>query len=316
MNGYRTAKDKLRILTVAAAACLLASLLFILQAAGQGEEFNWDQKFSYPAYVYHVTKTHTYSGSFDRDMYLCNRNTPDAKGQVHDSEGHYEVTMVAGPLHTPREICKTYSRLDPAKGRPPGKWAGVTFNCGALTAGKPAAAEKPVAESSLGERVKSAAENAAKGAGPGVVVVALVNGIRVLPPLLVLPAKNGRRRRKKKYTLDVRTEGHRTRLVTNGEDRLWIYGQVRCSESEINTESLTRGLSFNTQGLDAEWLVLGEPRLSRGFKAVQVRARPPTEEATLKSFKALVVVSTTIEGTRIEAPVELVLEPELVMEFF
>jgi hypothetical protein len=98
------------------------------------EEFDWDQTLPYPAYIYHVTKTHTYSGSFDRDMYLCHKaEKPDANGQIHDSLGHYEASKVAGPLTTPRAICEAYKGLDPAKGRPPGGWAGVNFNCGAYS---------------------------------------------------------------------------------------------------------------------------------------------------------------------------------------
>jgi len=98
------------------------------------EEFDWGQTLPYAAYIYHVTKTYTYSGSFDRDMYLCHKaEKPDANGQIHDSLGHYQASKVAGPLTTPKAICEAYSGLDPAKGRAPGGWAGVNFNCGAYS---------------------------------------------------------------------------------------------------------------------------------------------------------------------------------------
>jgi hypothetical protein len=98
------------------------------------EEFDWGQTLPYAAYIYHVTKTHTYSGSFDRDMYLCHKAAnPDANGQIHDRLGHYQASRVAGPLTTPRAICEAYRGLDPAKGRAPGGWAGVNFNCGAYS---------------------------------------------------------------------------------------------------------------------------------------------------------------------------------------
>ena len=61
------------------------------------EEFDWGQTLPYPAYIYHVTKTHTYSGSFDRDMYLCHKaEKPDANGQIHDSLGHYQASKWPG----------------------------------------------------------------------------------------------------------------------------------------------------------------------------------------------------------------------------
>ena len=98
-------------------------------------EFNWNKLFPKEAYayLYHVTKTHTYSGSFDRDMYMIHKaEKPDANGQIHDSQGHYEVSgPPIGPLTTPKAICEAYSGIDPTKGRAPGGWAGVTFNCDA-----------------------------------------------------------------------------------------------------------------------------------------------------------------------------------------
>jgi len=311
MNDYRTARCALRIFTAAAAVCLLTSLVFILQAAGQEKEFNWNQRFSHPAYVYHVTKTHTYSVTNNNDdRYLWHSKTPDSKGWVRDGLGNYKVSTVAGPLHTPRAICEAFEKLDHTKKngeRPPESWAGVAFNCKELTAGKPAAAGKPESESSLGERVRSAAENAAKGAGPGVVVVALVNGIRVLPPLLIRPAKNGRRRKKKKYTLDVRTEDGRTEIYCDGEDLLWIFAKVSCNKPSINTSSITSTINFSVSGPNSDWLDLGKPQYRKGYRAIPARAWPPSPESLLDPGNPTVMVSVKIENHPFQVPVDLTL---------
>lgn len=119
----------------------------------------------------------------------------------------------------------------------------------------------------------------------------------------------------KEYELDIRTQDDRTSLNADGEDILWVYAQVRCNKPEVNTEALTAGLTFTAEGTDAKWLSLGLPQRSNGFKTVPVRAWPPSQDAQLIEGKAVVMVSTFLEGNRVNGPVKLDLEPKYVMEF-
>ncbi|MBF6650993.1 hypothetical protein [Methylobacter sp. BlB1] len=126
-------------------------------------------------------------------------------------------------------------------------------------------------------------------------------------------ARKGRKKREeepKEYELDIRTQDDRTNLTTDGEDLLWVYAQVRCNKPEVNTEALTSGLAFTAEGTDSKWLLLGAPQSTNGFKAVPVRAWPPSEDAQLAEGEAKVTVSAVIETKRISGPVTIRLEDE------
>jgi hypothetical protein len=129
--------------------------------------------------------------------------------------------------------------------------------------------------------------------------------------------KGGRKEEKepKEYELDVRTQDDRTSLNIDGEDLLWVYGQVRCNKPETNTEAMTAGLTFIPQGPDAKWLQIGASQKINGFKTVPVRAWPPLENAQLAEGKVIVAVSAIIEGYPISGSVQLELGQSYVMEF-
>jgi hypothetical protein len=156
------------------------------------------------------------------------------------------------------------------------------------------------------------------GTAAGAIVTVLVNGAAIAETILHPSGEQGQEEEEqeeeeeeeepRRYTLDIRTEEERTTLEADGEDTLWIYGQVRCDDPEVDTEGLTQSLSFRPQGPNTAWFVAGEPQMSEGFKAVQFRARPPIPDAELASGQDQVLVSTTIEGTPVSGPVLLSLE--------
>jgi hypothetical protein len=157
-----------------------------------------------------------------------------------------------------------------------------------------------------------------------VIASVLVNGSEIIRTILrppsvdsvqpPAPPTNGEQKeaeKPKQYTLDIRTQDQRTTLIADGEDIVWIYGQVLCDDPNIDTGTITRGLSFAADGPNASWLVLGEPEMVGGFKVTMVRAWPPTEEAVLEDDGAMVVASASIEGNQVGGPVQLTLEDSL-----
>jgi hypothetical protein len=117
-----------------------------------------------------------------------------------------------------------------------------------------------------------------------------------------------------KYYLDIRTENQRTQLATDGKDQLWIFGQVQCTDPEVDAGSLTGALSFIAGGPDSAWLVLGPPTMTGGYKAVLVRAQQPAPEADLAEGSAFVRVGVTMEGKVVSGEVQLSLLPQLRLE--
>jgi len=312
MRAKRTAVRIFGSISAAAALCAL-SITLCVSPAGGNEKFNWDQTLSRPAYVYHSTWVSTYSINQADDKYLWHTGTPDKKGVLHDSMGHYKVTKVAGPLHTPRAICKTWEGLDHSKmngAYPPGGWAGVSFNCKALAGGKPPSESS--SEESITSAAGSAAANAVKGAGAGAAVVALVNGIPVLSMLLGGDGSKNRRRRKRKYTLDIKVQDgqgvKRTNISADDEDFIWIYARVKCDDPKVNTSLMTRTLAFLKEGPASEWLVISHPRMTYGCKVVAVKAKPPFPDAELTINEAIVAVIASMEGQQVRGPVDITLE--------
>jgi len=155
----------------------------------------------------------------------------------------------------------------------------------------------------------------------GATVVILVNGTSIGETILGRDkgdddqGENEDEEDPPRYSMELSTEGSRTELKADGEDTLWIYGRVTCDKPEIDTGSITAGMSFSAQGPSGDWLILGPPRMSGGSKAVRVQARPPYEGAELQSSDATVVISAIIEGEEINGPVDLSLsEGDLELE--
>lgn len=144
--------------------------------------------------------------------------------------------------------------------------------------------------------------------GAGTIITILVNGATVAQSFG--PSREGEEGDEEppRYTLDIRTDGMRTTLLADGEETLWLYAQVRCDKPEVDTASLTAGLRFVAVGPNSDWLLLGPSQPSGGFKAVPVRARPPSPTAQLLDPTATVAVSGLIEGELAQGPVELTLE--------
>lgn len=149
------------------------------------------------------------------------------------------------------------------------------------------------------------------GTAIGTIVTVLVNGV-VIAQTILSPAQGGDQPgdddERTEYSLDIRTQDQRTVLAADGVDVVWVYGQVRCSDPKVDTASLTRGLRFVADGPNAAWLTVGASQMSGGFKAVPVRASPPTAEAEPDGDSATITVSAMIEGRLIGGPVALVLD--------
>ncbi len=149
-------------------------------------------------------------------------------------------------------------------------------------------------------------------AGVATIVTVLVNGVSI--SRTVFPPREGggdggdEEEDDTEYTLDLRTQDMRTTLATDGVDSLWVYGQVRCNKPEVNTQALTSSLDFARQGPNAEWLILGPPMMSGGFKAVELHARPPFESAQPDPGDPSVLVSVAIEGRLVYGPLAITLD--------
>ena len=127
--------------------------------------------------------------------------------------------------------------------------------------------------------------------------------------------EEGEAEEEKKYFLDIVTQNQRTTIAANGKDQLWIFGQVTCTDPEVDTSGLTRSLGFTPGGPNAEWLSLGDMQMSGDSKAVCVTASPPAPEASLQEGGVFVRVGTMIEGKPVSGDVQLELVPELILEF-
>lgn len=118
------------------------------------------------------------------------------------------------------------------------------------------------------------------------------------------------------YTLDVRTEGERTTLAADGDDRIWVYGQLSCDKPAVDCAALTRALSFTFGGAQAGWMSIKSEQFTDGFKAVQLVATPPTPETEVPPDATVVVTVSgrTADGDQVQVPVNLRLEEGLKME--
>jgi hypothetical protein len=154
------------------------------------------------------------------------------------------------------------------------------------------------------------------------VISALVNGAlvfqRVTPPpvtaaVAATRGDDGPAEEPARYTMDVRTEGERTSIRADGDDRLWVYAKLTCSKPAVSSASLTNGIALSFAGEHARWMRGEQTQLTGGFKAFQLAARPPSPDAELPDDAAVTVTvsGSTAEGEPIDVPVELELEGEL-----
>jgi hypothetical protein len=152
----------------------------------------------------------------------------------------------------------------------------------------------------------------------GAVVGVFVNGLFSGQTILRAQGGDGENHEEKQqvhYTLDIRSQDLRTNLTADGEDTLWIYAQIRCDKPEIDVDGLTSSLTFDSRGPNVSWIRLEESQMVSGFKAVRVRAWPPTSDAQLGSGGPEMIVATIIDGNQVSGSVQLNLESKYVMEF-
>ena len=87
------------------------------------------------------------------------------------------------------------------------------------------------------------------GTGAGVIATILINGAAIQTILLTPPGQEGEQgaggKPQRQYYFDIRTQGGRGTLAADGQDSLWIYGEVRCTDPEIDCSGLTGGIGFS-----------------------------------------------------------------------
>jgi hypothetical protein len=148
------------------------------------------------------------------------------------------------------------------------------------------------------------------GTTAGVVGTILINGMAI-QTLLIRPRGTGGKDNENppdiQYFLDVRTEGSRTTLVADGEETLWIYAKVTCSDPAVDCRAITAGISFSPGGANADWITVLQQDLSE-FKAIQISALPVESAQPGEPGQATISVSAACEGGRLTAPVPLQFE--------
>lgn len=114
------------------------------------------------------------------------------------------------------------------------------------------------------------------------------------------------------YTMDVRTEDERTTLAADGQDRLWVYGQISCSDPKVDTQALTTAIQFAFDGTYASWMSIATMQSTGGYNAVQLAANPPTPDDELPEDASVTVLvsGATAQGEPIQVPVTISLQPE------
>lgn len=148
------------------------------------------------------------------------------------------------------------------------------------------------------------------------VINGLVNGALIFQTVHRRPRAEGEPEDDTHYTLDVRTEEERTKLAADGEDRLWVYGQLTCDKPAVDTASLTRALAFQFGGPQASWMSIKNEQFANGFKAVQIVCTPPTPETEIPEDASVTVTVSgrTADGDTVEVPVTIQLGGGLKME--
>ena len=148
------------------------------------------------------------------------------------------------------------------------------------------------------------------GSAGGVIATILVNGVAIQTILLSPPEtdEEGNQIPGRQYFFDIRTQGGRTSLQANGQDSLWIYASVSCSDPEVDTSGVP--ISFHPGGTNWDWLKIA-PGAAGGMQAAQVFATAPAGSAGPGS--AAVVVTAAVEGQSLRADVPLALVTESVV---
>jgi hypothetical protein len=145
-------------------------------------------------------------------------------------------------------------------------------------------------------------------AGTAAVIVAIaINGAEIARTLVkpAQPTEDGQTEEATEYRLEIRTEDRREDVAADGLDRLCIYANVVCNKPEISTAEMTDSIQFAKEGINVEWLKLGEPQMVGGCKSISVRAEPPFPDAELTDDTATIRVSAFIAGGVRGGPVRL-----------
>ena len=111
------------------------------------------------------------------------------------------------------------------------------------------------------------------------------------------------------FTLDIRTDGGRTRIVADDLDEIRIDATVICDKPEIDTSGMAGSITFTPGGPAQDWLRLGETRSSGSRASVDVRATPPTPESELTDPDASITVRLTLGRAVFSGVVHLTVEP-------
>lgn len=143
------------------------------------------------------------------------------------------------------------------------------------------------------------------GTATGVIATILVNGVAI-QTILISPARQGEEGQEgeeeqpaRQYFFDIRTEGGRSSLMANGQDSVWIYASVRCTDPEVDCGPLTAGIGFSPGGSNWDWLQMGGADYSGGMKAVQVLAM--AQGGARAAGSASMVVTAEVEGQSLHA---------------
>lgn len=119
------------------------------------------------------------------------------------------------------------------------------------------------------------------------------------------------------YTMDIRTEGERTSIIADGDDRLWVYAKIMCSKASVNAQGLTNAISFTFGGGKyAGWMSVKSTQSHSGYKAVLLACTPPNPDAEVEDGATvdLTVAGTTAEGEPMQGTVSLQIEGELKLD--
>ncbi|MBI5685813.1 MAG: hypothetical protein HZC54_12125 [Verrucomicrobia bacterium] len=149
------------------------------------------------------------------------------------------------------------------------------------------------------------------------VISGLVNGALIFQRPTRKPPGEDSGEEETRYTMDVRTEGERTQLIADGEDRLWIYAQISCNKPSVDSRALTQAIGFSFGGSKyADWMKTLSTQFTGGYKAVLVAAKPPTENAEVEEGATVTVnvSGRTADGEEFEVPVKLDLSGELKLD--
>lgn len=118
-------------------------------------------------------------------------------------------------------------------------------------------------------------------------------------------------KKQRRYQLDIRTEDNLTELYADGEDSLYLYARVLCNDPDVDAAALTDSIGFAVEGPNADWLILDAVESTDGFKAVPLRAWPPSETAELLDGGPAVRVSVVLDGHPVSQAVQFDLIPSL-----